>query len=402
MSRGHIRQRAKGSWTLTVELPADPTTGKRQHMYETVRGTKRDALRRLSDLQTEVDAAGFVKPSRMTLGEFLEQWLRDYAKMKVRPRTLEGYQGIVRAHLIPKLGSIPLSELQPAHLQHYYSDALENGRLDGKEGGLSARSVLHHHRVLSKALLHAVKWKLTAQNVAKAVDPPSPRRTEIALLDTAAIGRLLEAAQGTVYFPMIHLALYTGLRRSEFLGLRWADVNLDMATLSVVRVMHKLRDGRIIFQEPKTAKGRRLVALSPTAVLALRAHREHQEADRAAVGDPLADDALVFSHLDGSPFLPDSVSHAFTKIVRRAGLKKVRLHDLRHAHASLMLRQGIHPKIVQERLGHSTIAITLDTYSHVTPGLQEAAALKFDEELAETVPVNGSVDKTQTVPLTNR
>ena len=400
--RGHIRQRAKGSWTLTVELPTDPTTGKRQQMYETVHGSKRDALRRLSELQVQVDAAGFMKPSRMTLGEFLGQWLRDYAKTNVRPRTLEGYQGIVRAHLIPRLGNIPLSELQPSHLQHHYSNALENGRLDGKPGGLSPRSVLHHHRVLSEALSHAVKWGLTARNVAQAVDPPSPRRAEIALLDTAAIGRLLEAAQGTVYYPMIHLALYTGLRRSEFLGLRWSDVNLDMATLSVVQVMHKLRDGRVIFQEPKSAKGRRLVALSPAAVLALRAHRERQEADLAMLGVRLSGDVLVFSHVDGSPYLPDSVSHAFTKIVRRAGLKGVRLHDLRHAHASLMLRQGVHPKIVQERLGHSTIAITLDTYSHVTPGLQEAAALKFDEQLADTIPVNGSVDQNTAVPLTNR
>ena len=385
--RGNIRQRAKGSWTLTIELPGDPVTRTRRQLYETIKGTKRDALKRLAELQVQIDQGGFQKPSRMNLGDFLQQWLHNYAATNVRPRTLGGYQGIVHAHLIPKLGSTLLAELQPSHLQHYYSEALENGRLDGKEGGLSPRSVLHHHRVLSEALGHAVKWGLIGRNVAQTVDPPSPRRSEMAILDTAAIRKLLGAAQGAVYYPMIHLALYTGLRRSEFLRLRWADVNLDMATLSVVQVMHKLRDGRIIFQEPKSAKGRRLVSLGPAAVLALRAHREHQGADLATLGVGLSDDVLVFSHLDGSPYLPDSVSHAFTKIARSAGLKGVRLHDLRHAHASLMLRQGVHPKIVQERLGHSSIAITLDTYSHVTPGLQEAAALKFDEELAETVPV---------------
>ena len=389
---------------MTVELPRDPVTGRRRQRYETYRGNIRDVQRRLSELQSQVDRGGFVKPSRITLAEFLRQWLTDYATTNVRPRTLEGYRGIVQAHLIPKLGSVPLSELQPSHLQHYYSNALENGRLDGKLGGLSPRSVLHHHRVLSEALSHGVKWGLVVRNVAQVTDPPRPGRAEMAILDTAAIRRLLETSQGIVYRPMIHLALYTGLRRSEFLGLRWADVDLEMATLSVIQVIHKLRDGRIVFQEPKTAKGRRLVSLSPTAVLALRAHREKHEADRASLGTTLADNALVFSQPDGSPFLPDTVSHAFAKIVRRAGLQGIRLHDLRHAHASMMLRRGVHPKIVQERLGHSTISVTLDTYSHVTPGLQEAAALKVDEELAEaeTVPVNRPVDKTQVAPLTNR
>jgi integrase len=244
---------------------------------------------------------------------------------------------------------------------------------------------IFHHRVLSEALSHAVKWGLVARNIAQAADPPSPRRKEMAVLDKGSIYKLLEAAQGTRYYSMIHLALYTGLRRSEFLGLRWRDIDLDMATLSVVQVIHKLRDRRVIFQEPKSAKGRRLVALSPAAVLTLKGHRERQEADLALVGASIRDDALVFSRLDGSPYLPDTVSHAFTKITHRAGLKGIRLHDLRHAHASLMLRQGVHPKIVQERLGHSTIAVTLDTYSHVTAGLQEAAALKFEQELSEAV-----------------
>ena len=146
--------------------------------------------------------------------------------------------------------------------------------------------------------------------------------------------------------------------------------------------VQRLNTGEFIIQEPKTAKGRRQVALSPTAVLALRSHRERQEADGDMLGVAIADDALVFSKPDGTPLLPSSVTHAFVRIVRKAGLRGIRLHDLRHTHASLMLRQGIHSKIVQERLGHSTIAVTLDTYSHVTPGLQEAAALKFDAELA--------------------
>ncbi|MDP6495788.1 MAG: site-specific integrase, partial [Dehalococcoidia bacterium] len=284
-----------------------------------------------------------------------------------------------------------------SHLQAHYAAALRDGRLDGKPGGLSPQSVLHHHRMLSEALGHGMKWGLVGRNVAQAVDPPRPVHSEMSTLDSERVRRFLEAARATVYYPMWHLDVFTGVRRSELLGLRWKDIDLDMAALSVVQVIHRLRDGRIIFQEPKTQKGRRQVALGPSAVLGLRAHRDCQQALRAALGAPLGDEDLVFSKPDGSPFLPDTVTHAFRRIADRVGLKGVRLHDLRHTHASLMLRQGVHPKIVQERLGHSTIAVTLDTYSHVTPGLQEAAALKFEEELADA-----PVDRTQEVPLTNR
>jgi len=379
--RGHLTKRSPNSWTMVLEFGRDPATGKRRQQWTTVKGPRPDAERKLAELLHQVDTGAFVKPTKLTLSAFLEQWLRDYAATNVRPRTFEGYRTVVRSQLVPKLGHIALAELRPAHLQAYYAKALTEGRVDGKPGGLSARSVLHHHRVLSEALSHAVKWGLVTRNVAKAVDPPRPERVEMNALDADGVWRLLEAAQGTPYHPMLHLAIYTGMRRSEILGLRWMDVDFRMATISVVQVMHRLRGGRIVFQEPKTQKGRRLVDLSPTAVLALRAHHERQEAKQDMLGLALAGSDLVFSQPDGSPSLPDTLSHAFAKIAARAGLPGVRLHDLRHTHATLMLRQGVHPKVVQERLGHSTIGVTLDTYSHVTPGLQRAAAMTFDREL---------------------
>ena len=384
--RGHITKRSKNSWSIVLDQGRDPTTGKRRQQWISVKGTKKDAERRLTELLGQVDTGRYVKPTKTTVAEFLRQWLRDYVATNVRPRTAEGYQMVVEHHLIPSLGNVALAQLQPSHLQEHYAKALKEGRIDGKEGGLSARSVLHHHRILSEALSHAVRWGLVGRNVAQAVNPPRPEHREMQTLDNDGVRNLLEAARNTVYYPLLHLAIYTGLRRSEILGLRWKDVDLDMATLSVVQVLHHLRDGRTVFQEPKTAKGRRMVALSPMAVLALRGHRERQEAERLLLGIPLASEASVFSHPDGSPFLPDSVTHAFAKIARRAGLQGIRLHDLRHTHASLMLRQGVHPKIVSERLGHSTISITLDTYSHVLPGLQEAAAQRFDDDIAERQP----------------
>ncbi len=171
------------------------------------------------------------------------------------------------------------------------------------------------------------------------------------------------------------------MRRSELLGLRWKDVDLDMATVSVTQVMHRLKDGRVIYDEPKTAKGRRLIALTPTAALALKAHQERREADRALLEAPLTADDLAFAHLDGSPLVPDRITKVFGRLTCRLGLK-VRFHDLRHTHASLMLQAGVHPKIVSERLGHAGVAITMDIYSHVLPGLQEEAADRFSKLLA--------------------
>jgi integrase len=386
-ARGSIRPRGKASWEIAVSGGKD-STGRRLRLVENLKGTKRDAERRLAELLALADKGSLVRtPAKLTVGDFLTRWLRDYAGTNTRPRTQEGYEVITRCHLAPALGHVPLKGLQPSHLQAYYAAALKSGRKDGRPGGLSARTVLHHHRVLSEALTHAVKWGLVGRNVAQAVDPPRPTRKEMRTLDAAGVHRLLEAAQGTPYHAALHLAIFSGMRRSELCGLRWQDVDLVLGTVSVSQVLHVLRGGRRVFMVPKTAKGRRQIALSPAAVLALRAHKERQEADMALLERPLEPSTVVFGTPDGSPMLPNTLTHGYAKIAKRAGIVGVRLHDMRHTHASLMLRQGVHPKIVQERLGHATISTTLDTYSHVTPGLQEQAALRFERELAAVQPV---------------
>lgn len=261
--------------------------------------------------------------------------------------------------------------LKPQHIQKYYADALESGRRDGR-GGLSARTVHHHHRVLYEALRHSVKHGIIVRNPAEAVDPPRPSDTGIAMLGPNEVLLLLEVAKGTPYYPVFFTALYTGLRRGEVLGLRWCDVDLELATLSVVQTLQQLRTGEYVFSEPKTKASRR-IALPPSLAILLREHRMRQEDARKLFGKTLVQTDLVFSHPDGRPLRPNTVTRALATIGRSVGLKGIRLHDLRHAHATLMLQQGVHPKVVSERLGHSSISITLDTYSHVLPGLQDAS-----------------------------
>lgn len=376
--RGHIIKRYKNSYTIVLNLGLDPATGTPKQQWISIKGTKKDAERRLSDLLHQIDTGTFMKPGKTTLGEFLERWLKDYVWPNLAPRTAEGYEHIIRRHLIPALGNIPLMQLKPEHLQHYYSDKLSSGRCDGK-GGLSPSTVKHHHVTLHTALENAVKWGLLSRNPADAVSTPRSQRPEWHTLSEDNIKTLLEAAKATPYYALFYLAIFTGMRRSELLALRWCDVDLLLCQIHVTHSLHHMRNGEIVFRSPKTDKSRRMIALSPSAALVLREHKEKQKATRVMLGMILMDDDLIFSDIHGKPLLPNSVTHAWIKMVRRIGLDGVRLHDARHSHASLMLKAGIHPKIVQERLGHSSIQITLDTYSHVAPGLQEAAAARFDE-----------------------
>jgi integrase len=266
-----------------------------------------------------------------------------------------------------------LNGLKPEHLQRYQSEKLSSR--------LSAQTVRHHHTCLHKALQTAVEWGLLARNPADAVKPPKAQHPEMKTWNENEVDQFLEAAKSTQYYALFFTLLYTGMRRSELLALRWQDIDFIYGQVSVSRSMHYLIGGKVIFRQPKTAKGRRTVALPPSAFLVLNDYHKNKEAESILLGKPLSDNDLVFSDIDGKPFLPNTVTHNWIKLVRRTGIKPIRLHDARHTHASLMLKQGIHPKIVQERLGHASIQITLDTYSHVAPGLQEAAAKRFDDAM---------------------
>jgi integrase len=369
--RGHIIKRGKNSYSIAISLGKDSVTGKYKQQWVSVRGNKKDAEKRLSELLHQIDNGTFIVPNKTTLAEYLQKWLSDYVKPNLSPRGFERYESIVRVHLLPSLGSVILTQLRPEHLQKHYTSRLNNG--------LSPLTVRYHHVVLHKALQTAVKWGLVSRNVADGVDVPRARRIEMQTWDEDDVARFLEAAKDSPYYALFYTALFTGMRRSELLALRWCDVDFIFSQVSVSRSLHQLRDGSYVFTQPKSAKSRRTIALSPSANLTLKEHKDKQGVQRSMLGISLKDDDLIFSTVERKPLRPNTVSRAWTIMAARSGLKVIRLHDARHTHASLMLKQGVHPKIVQERLGHATIAVTLDTYSHVAPGLQEAAAAGFDK-----------------------
>jgi len=369
---GSIRKKNKNSWEITIDLGHDEN-GKRKRKYVHVTGTKADAQRHQRELLTNLDKGLLIDIPKTSLGEFIDRWLRDYVEIRVSPRTAEGYHGIIRRYIRPNLGRVDISRLTPQHVQKLYSDMLKKG--------LSATTVLHTHRLLSEILGHAVKWGVIIRNVCDAVDPPRPQRREMTALDSTQAQKLLEATAQSPYGAIFFLALYAGLRRSEILGLRWCDVDIPNKTISVNQTLHRLIGKGLVIGEPKTSHSRRAVKLPPDAVALLAGLRAKRRDQLEVLGIGWRESDFVFCDAHDRPMAPDTVSHNFSKIMKRLGFSRVRFHDLRHTHATLMLKQGVHPKIVSERLGHATVNITLDTYSHVLPGMQDAAVIAFEEAM---------------------
>jgi integrase len=374
---GHIRERSSGSFELRYSLGTDPATGKRLMATSTVRGGRKDAERELRRLLRDLDTGEHVEPNRITVQAWLSTWL-DTVRPEVSPKTVERYADIVRGFLVPTIGNLLLSKLTAAQIQAVYNRWAETGRRDGKEGGLSPRTRRHIHRILKSALSRAVKQQLVARNAAALIDRlPKVEHQEMTVLSAEQSQRLLVAIGRTrVYWPVL-IALSTGMRRGEILALRWRNADLDRGSIRVVESLEQTKAG-LRFKSPKTERPR-VITLPAFAIDELRRLKRQQAEELLTLGIRQDGTTLVCARADGEPLQPHSLTHEFTHLmVRMKDLPRVRFHDLRHSHATQLLLAGVHPKIAQERLGHSTITTTLDLYSHVTETMQEDAAAKID------------------------
>lgn len=389
--KGHIRRRGDDSWAVVIYVGKD-AAGKDKYRWYSVKGTKKQAEAKLAELLNSMNQGAYVEPSRLTVGEYLKKWLAEAAKPTVKPKTYEWYRQTCELHLIPELGKIPLARLRPLDLQSYFTRALSfHQRGKEKRPLLSPTSVRGHYRILHRALEQAVRWGLVARNVADAIDPPRAERKEMRTLDRDQAVQFLQAARETDHYPLYLAAVTTGMRQGELLALQWADVDLKAGTASVRRTLRRASDPPV-FDTPKSAKGVRQIVLLTELVTELRRLRKVQAADRLRLGPEYHDYGLIFAQPDGRPLSPRTIYDEFKRLLSRAKLPPIRFHDLRHTHASLMLAQGVNLKVVSERLGHSTVAITGDIYSHVLPTLQEQAAAVLETALfgppkpAETTP----------------
>jgi integrase len=359
---GSVYQRKDGRWAASVSIGR----GKRKHFVGQIRKGVADKL--ADALKAQRDGLPLIT-ERQTFGAFALSWLQT-VKPSLKPRTWTRYEQLLRVHALPDLGRIPLTKLMPQHLQRLYADV--------QAKGISAGTVRQLHAVVHRSLRQACRWNVVARNVADLVTPPRVERTEMQVLSLAQSRRLLDEASGDPLEALYVLALTTGMRQGEILALHWKDVDLERRTINVRLALHRLNGG-FLFTEPKTSRSRRQIVLTEAAKSALRRHRIAQKEERLRTGNQWSDQDLVFTTAAGGPI---DASHLlrgrFHPLLARAGLPKVRFHDLRHTAATLLLGQGVHAKIVSEMLGHSNIAITMDLYSHVTPTMQKEAARALD------------------------
>ncbi len=333
-----------------------------------------DATTWLIQKNHEISTGTLVTPSEMSMKQYLQKWMED-ERDAIRPKTHQKRQWAMN-HILPALGHVEVGDLTPYHLQTLYQDRLED---------LAPSSVKNLHEILHNALRNACRLEIIADNPAKNVSPPAKPDPDFTVLDGEQIERYLSAARGRRYYPVLLTLVMTGLRRGEALGLRWEDVSLDEASLSVRKTLGRTDEG-LGLGDVKTASSRRSVALMEANVKALRDWKQRQLQERLNHPDLAGRSELVYTTSEGNPVHPRSLLRSHNKVVDQADVPDVTIHDLRHTHATQMLRNGTHPKVVQERLGHSRIEVTMDTYSHVLPGMQEDAVEALEQSMgADTV-----------------
>lgn len=363
-NEGTIYQCKDGSWCTQVTIE-----GRRITKYAK---TKRECREWKKVTLEQIENGFSFAGAQVTLSEYMIEWLRSN-RTSLRPKTWSQYEQVSRVHIVPLLGHIKLKDLRPDNIQSLYNAKIEEGK-----SGSTIRII---HAVLHRAFTQAMNWGLIGRNPTDAVTKPKLKRKEMRVLDDNQARSLLSVVEGTRYDGLYHLALSTGLRQGEILGLRWSDLDWVTGQLEIQRQLQRVTGQGLIFTDTKSKSGRRVVVLGHALLNKLHVHYELQHEERMLAGDYWEENDLIFPSRIGTPMEPRNLLRHFKDVLEKADLPDIRFHDLRHSAATLMLRQGTHPKVVQERLGHSTISLTLDTYSHVVPSMQRETAEKLDEIL---------------------
>jgi integrase len=403
--RGHIRKRGEpGTWEYIVDVglaaaqrcesckrrfwierrpkgscpkcgAALTETEERRRETKAGFATQKECQQAMNKLLVAVEQQSYAVPTKASVREYLtKEWL-PAVKATIRPSTYNSYVQHVECHITPHIGSVKLAKLTGSQVNALYAKLAESGRKDGKSG-LSPMTIHHVHSCLHKACKDAVRWGHISRNPLDAADPPRKQgdgSREMQTWTKEELKAFLESVADERLAALWHTISMTGMRRGEAIGLRWSDVDLEAGRLSVRRALIPT-NREVVVSEPKTAKGRRVIALDATTVEVLKAQAARQLDEQKEWDEAWVETGLVFTAENGAALDPESVSRYWRQAAKKAMLPQIRLHDLRHTHATLALQAGIHPKVVSERLGHATVSITLDTYSHAIPAMQEEAA----------------------------
>ena len=390
MSQGHIRSQGDGSWEIKFDLGRDPLTGRRITKYVTFRGTKRKAQEELTRLLGQRNDGSYVEPTKMTVAQYLHHWLEADIDRRVAARTAARYRGIVEKNIIPKLGHVPVRKLTAVHIEAFEAELQREGWVKarakqvkdgedpntGEARSFGADCAAYSPDTFPSARPCRAAWR-PVQESSPAVKPPRPPSREIKILDKNEITTLINAAKGVGLYVPILVAVTTGVRRGELLALRWSDIDLKAASLTVNQSLERIK-GKFEFKSPKTKTSRRTITLPPITVEALRRHYKMQLEERLKLGLGRDPRGLVFARPDGQPMDADTLSKAFRRLVASAKVTPITFHGLRHTHISHLLMEGVHAKVVSERAGHAHVNITLGVYAAYIPSMQADVALRVD------------------------
>lgn len=365
--KGYFRKRGK-KWSFTIDIGRDLETGKRKQKTLSGFNTKKEAEKSCAEMITQIENGLYVDVSKGTIKEFILQWMDTHAKQTLRESTFDVYKWIIDSHIIPGIGMITMDKITTLDIQKF----LNKKKVDG----LSSEYIKKMYNILHGSFEKAVVWGLIQKNIVSAAEPPRSESKDINTWNIEQASSFLEHTKGEFFHIAYVIAIYTGMRKGEILGLRWKDIDMEASRLSIRQTIYRTRVG-LIFQEPKTKSSKRVVALPDIVIQSLKKQKHEQNKWKIQLGPAFLDHDLVVTNYEGKPVDPRNLTRHFTKMIKECELPKIRFHDLRHTHATIMLQLGEHPKVVSERLGHSRVAITMDTYSHVTPDMQKEASDKF-------------------------
>ncbi|MFH5779110.1 tyrosine-type recombinase/integrase [Heyndrickxia oleronia] len=362
-----------GGYGFRLDIGIDPVSGKRKQKRFGPYRTKTETRRMLAQKILEIESGTFVNPQNIKLKDFLQQWL-EHKRKHVAAGTFAHYKPYVTNHLIPNLGNMKIDQLKPSHIQEMYDSYIE-------EETLSNQSIVHMHRILNNAFNKAIEWELAVKNPCSVIKPPKPERIQMKVWDEMDVSFFLDFTKEKRFFVAYLLALTTGMRKGEILGLRWQDFDFINSYLSVRQAVTKKKGGGYELGPLKTEHAYRNISLDEHVIELLKNYKHEQMKYKMKNRITYKDQDLIITNSTGSFILPRNLDREWLKDLDESMLKKIRFHDMRHTHATLLLKQGVHPKVVQERLGHYSVTVTLDMYSHVLPNIQQAAAKQFGENI---------------------
>ncbi|MDD4169585.1 MAG: tyrosine-type recombinase/integrase [Desulfotomaculaceae bacterium] len=408
---GSLEKRGPNTWRLVVScgMKGDKQLKKRKTVTtknscekSSCRGcatidkcrARREANRLLTEYALAIEKGQLVDSGRLTFADFVERWIRDYAEGNLAPKTLFRYKEILENRILPAMGHLKIEQIRPSHLMEFYANLSEEGiRLDGRPGKLSDSTILYHHRILSSILKDAVQWQVIVSNPCERVKPPKVTKKQAVCYDEEQAAAMLTALEEEElkYRALINLALFTGLRRGELMGLTWADVDFEGGTLEVRQASQYLPGQGIFTKSPKNESSERLMALPSFLVDLLRQYRKEQLQERLKVGDLWQDSDRLFVTWDGQPMHPDTVSGWFPKFLERHGLPHLPFHGIRHTAATMLINQNLPVKNISGRMGHSNISTTMNIYGHYLKSADKEAADRL-EQVYQNMKGNGKKD----------